>query len=59
MDCDFCDRLFGPNAAGKHEGITRIDGPLDDPDDPNPGWPGVHSRGNPQSGEIFQVPDYL
>jgi GNAT superfamily N-acetyltransferase len=34
MDCDFCDRLFRPNAAGKYEGITRILGPLDpvDPD---------------------------
>ena len=31
MDCDFCDRLFRPNAAGKYEGITRID----DPGDPN------------------------
>jgi len=39
MDCDFCDRLFRPNAAGKYEGITRIDGPLDDPGDPNSGWP--------------------
>ena len=37
MDCDFCDRLFRPNAAGQYEGITRIFGPLypDDPDDPD------------------------
>lgn len=39
MKCDFCDRLFRPNAAGKYEGITRIDGPPDDPDDPNSGRP--------------------
>jgi hypothetical protein len=24
MDCGFCDRLFGPDAAGQYEGITRI-----------------------------------
>jgi hypothetical protein len=39
MGCDFCDRLFGPNAAGQYEGITRIWGLLDpdDPDDPDAG----------------------
>jgi hypothetical protein len=36
MDCDFCDRLFRPNAAGQYEGITRIWGLLD-PDDPDAG----------------------
>lgn len=39
MDCGFCDRLFRPDAAGNYEGITRIDGPLDDPDDSNSGRP--------------------
>ena len=36
MDCGFCDRLFGPDAAGQYEGITRVWGLLD-PDDPDAG----------------------
>ena len=28
MDCDLCDRLFRPDAAGQYEGITRIWGLL-------------------------------
>jgi hypothetical protein len=40
MDCDFCDRLFRPNAAGRREEITRIWGLLDPDglDDPDAGY---------------------
>jgi len=33
-DCDFCDRLFRPNAAGQYKGIIRIWSLLD-PDHPD------------------------